>query len=158
VRLAAVAQAPVEAVEAVLGAPGDLQDVIGLAGLAVGQCGADPRLAGVVPGRFDQQPPCVGGAGLGDRALDRGLAGLLERGRQAQPGEQPSRRSEALPVAAEFEMDRECGQRVEPAEGAQARDRGPQPLVLGESRESLVERVLAREAVRSSVCEAVAAC
>ena len=43
VRLAALAQAVVEAVQAVLGAPGDLQDVVGLAGLAVGERGADPR-------------------------------------------------------------------------------------------------------------------
>jgi len=45
VRLAAFAQALVLAVEAVLGAPGDLQDVIGLARLAVVERDADPRRA-----------------------------------------------------------------------------------------------------------------
>ena len=59
----------VDAVQALLGAVGDLQDVVGLAGLAVGQRRADPRRAAVVPGRLDQQPAGERRAGLGDRAL-----------------------------------------------------------------------------------------
>jgi hypothetical protein len=69
VGLAALAQAGVETVQSVLGARGDLQDVVGLAGLAVGDRGADPWWAGVVPGGLDEQPAGIGRAGLGDRAL-----------------------------------------------------------------------------------------
>ncbi len=56
-------------VQALLGAVGDRQDVVGLAGLAVGQRRAEPRLAAVVPGRLDQQPAGERRPGLGDRAL-----------------------------------------------------------------------------------------
>ena len=61
--------AVVEAVQAVLGAPRDLQDVVGLAGLAVFERHADPRGALVVPGGLDEQPARVARTGLGDRAL-----------------------------------------------------------------------------------------
>jgi hypothetical protein len=52
---AAFAQPLVDAVEPVLGAPGDLEDVIGLAVLAVSQRRADAGWPLVVPGRLDQQ-------------------------------------------------------------------------------------------------------
>jgi hypothetical protein len=52
----------VEAVQAVLRAPRDLQDLIGLTGLAVGERDADPRLARVAPGGLDQEPARVGRA------------------------------------------------------------------------------------------------
>jgi hypothetical protein len=68
-RLAARAQAGVLAVEAVLGAPGDLEHVRGLALLAVSERRPGPGRAQVVPGRLDQQPAGVAGAGLGDGAL-----------------------------------------------------------------------------------------
>jgi hypothetical protein len=73
-RLAVCAQAGVESVQPVLGSPGDLEHVRGLSLLAVGDGRADSRLAQVVPGRFDQEPPRVAGAGLGDRALAAALA------------------------------------------------------------------------------------
>jgi hypothetical protein len=63
------AQAGVLAVEAVLGAPGDLEHVRGLALLAVSERRPGPGRAQVVPGRLDQQPAGVAGAGLGDGAL-----------------------------------------------------------------------------------------
>ena len=64
---AAAAHRVVDAVQALLGAVGDLQDVVGLPGLAIAQGGADPRRAAVVPGGLDQQPPRERAAGLGDR-------------------------------------------------------------------------------------------
>jgi hypothetical protein len=54
VGLAALAQAGVETLQSVLDAPADLQEVVGLAGLAVGDCGADPWRSGVVPGGLDE--------------------------------------------------------------------------------------------------------
>jgi hypothetical protein len=59
VGLAALAEAVVEAVQSVLGAPGDLQDVVRRVLLARAQGDADPGLAGVVPRGLDQQPPRV---------------------------------------------------------------------------------------------------
>ena len=56
VGLAAGAHALMDAVESLLGAVGDLQDVVWLAELAVGQCRAQAWLTGVVPGCFDEQP------------------------------------------------------------------------------------------------------
>jgi hypothetical protein len=89
VGLAARAAAPVGAVQAVLGAPGDLQDVVGLAGLAVLGRRPDPRRAGVV-GRFDQQPPADARAGLGDLALAGALGGLVQlRRRPSQDASRP---------------------------------------------------------------------
>jgi hypothetical protein len=43
-------------VQAVLGAVSDLQDVVGLALLAIAECRPDPWGSSVVPGRLDQQP------------------------------------------------------------------------------------------------------
>ena len=56
VRLAADAHGAIEAVQALLGAVGDREDVVGLAGLAVGKRRAEPLLAAVVPRQLDQQP------------------------------------------------------------------------------------------------------
>jgi hypothetical protein len=54
-------------VEAVLCSPGDLENVVGLAGLAVAEGDADTRLAQVVPGGLDHDAAGAAGAGLGDR-------------------------------------------------------------------------------------------
>jgi hypothetical protein len=89
----------------VLGAPGDLQHVVGLAGLAVLQRDADRWSAKVVQRGLDQQSPGDRGAGLGDRALVGCLAGLIQRWRQTEPARQPARGAEALPVAAELVGD-----------------------------------------------------
>jgi hypothetical protein len=51
---------------------------------------------------------------------------------------------EALPVAAEFEVHAERGQRVDAAEGPELGDRRPEPLVGCEARQALVECALAR--------------
>ena len=59
-----------------LGARGDLQDVVGLARLAVGEGDADPRRSGVVPGRLDQEAAGDPRTGLGDRPLGGRLPGL----------------------------------------------------------------------------------
>jgi hypothetical protein len=57
--LATLAHAAVHALEAVLRAPGDLQDVVRQALLAIRQRDADPWLARVVPGCLNEQPPGV---------------------------------------------------------------------------------------------------
>ena len=100
--------------------------------------------ARVVPGGFDQEPAGVG-RGLGDRALGLRLSGLIEARRQSEPGEQLAWRGEALPVAAELEMQHQRRQRVDAAKAPQPCDRRPQPVVGREPRQSLVERVLARD-------------
>src|SRR5215212_6292704 len=137
--LAAGPHPPVDAVKPLLGPPGDLQDVVGLAGLAVFERDPDPRLACVMPGRLDQEPPRDPRAGLRDRTLALALPGLVERRRQPQPRAEPPRRAEALPVAGELEVEHERGQRVDAAERPQPSDRRPQPLVLRQPREALVE-------------------
>ena len=53
--LPACAHAVVDAVQAQLRAIGDLQDVVGLAGLAGVLGDADPWIAAVVPGGLDEQ-------------------------------------------------------------------------------------------------------
>src|SRR5213596_247118 len=98
-RLAPLAEQSVEAVEAVLAAPGDLQHLGRLALVAGGERGADPRSAAVLPGGLDQQPARVAGACLGDRALAAALAGLLERGHQPEPAGELARGAEAAEVA-----------------------------------------------------------
>jgi hypothetical protein len=69
VGLAARPHPAMDPLQPMLGAPGDLQHVVGLAGLAVAQRGADRRLASIVPGRLDQQPAGGTRAALGDLAL-----------------------------------------------------------------------------------------
>ena len=54
VRLAAGAHAVVDAMQALLGAISDLQDMVGLTLLAVAEVHPDPRGTRVVPGRLDQ--------------------------------------------------------------------------------------------------------
>src|SRR5215211_6609764 len=56
-------------VQAALGTPGDLDHAWVLAGLAAGEHVADSGRVAVVVGCLDQQPPRVGGPGLGDRSL-----------------------------------------------------------------------------------------
>ena len=82
---------------------------------------ADPRRAHVVPGRLDQQPAGVGRAGLGDRAL-ASRTGRTDRSDGVSPShdDQLARRAEALPVAAELEMQRQRGQRVDAAKARAA--------------------------------------
>jgi hypothetical protein len=55
--------------QALLGVVSDLQNVVGLTVLAVGQGRADPWLPGVLPGGLDQQPARERRPGLGDRPL-----------------------------------------------------------------------------------------
>jgi hypothetical protein len=80
---AALAEPLVEAVKAVLGAPGDVEDVVGLALLAVLECHADAGWSLVVPCRFDQQPAGVTAAAWGSRSLSavrrlaRGVGGSV---------------------------------------------------------------------------------
>jgi len=62
--------------QAMLAAVGDLQDVIGLPFLAVGERRADTRFAAVVPGRLDEQAAGELRPGLRDRSVIVMLAGL----------------------------------------------------------------------------------
>jgi hypothetical protein len=128
-RLAAFAQSPVQSVEAVLGTPGDLEHVVGLAFVTAAQGDADARLARVVPGGLDQQSACVAGAGFGDRSACLAFAGLVRRGNQTESGGELAGSLEAAEVA-DLEAEDERGQCLDPAEAAQPRDRRPQLVLL----------------------------
>ena len=65
------------AVQALLGLPGDREHVGALAGLAALERLALGRGSALGPGRFDQQPAAVAGAGLGDLALPAALAAAV---------------------------------------------------------------------------------
>lgn len=96
------AQASVDAVQAVLGTPRDLQDVVGQPFVTAGERDTDARLAEVVPGRLDEDPPGVARAGLGDRPVGVGFAGLLAGGHQSEPGAElhrPGRTAEKSPAS-----------------------------------------------------------
>src|SRR6266516_6911606 len=69
-------------VEALLAAPGALNDDGVLAALAAGELVADRRPAARVPGRLDQQPADMAVADLGDRSLPPLLARGALRGHQ----------------------------------------------------------------------------
>lgn len=62
-------------VQASLRAPGNVDDLGGLAALATLQRFPDRGVAAVVVGGLDQKPAGVGGAGFGDRSLTALLAG-----------------------------------------------------------------------------------
>src|SRR5438034_8712832 len=97
--LGAGLQARPGAVQALLGAPGDRDRFGGLAVLALDERRAGSGVLAVVPGGFDQQPPRVPGAGLGDRAESSLLAGRGLRGDQADVAHQPLGPGEPLEVA-----------------------------------------------------------
>jgi hypothetical protein len=56
VRLATAAHPVIDPVQPVLGTIGDLQDMLGLAKLAIAEGHPDSRGASVVPGGLDEQP------------------------------------------------------------------------------------------------------
>jgi hypothetical protein len=68
-KLAAAAHAVIDPVQPLLRAVGDLQNMLGLALLAVFEGHPDPWGASVVPGRLDQQPASEARSRLGDRPL-----------------------------------------------------------------------------------------
>jgi len=111
----------------------------GLSLLAVLEGGADPGRAQVVPGGLDEQPAGVAGAALGDRTLPPALAGLVERGYEAEPGDELRRPREAGEVA-DLRCEHERGQRVDPTEAARAGEGRPPLALEREPGEALVER------------------
>lgn len=115
-RFATRLEAFVNAVQAVLRFPRDLQDVVRLPLLAAEQRLPDPRVAGVVPSRLDQQPSGDARPGFGDRSLVLALAGLIQRRRQPEPATQLPGRGEPRPVTNELEMQRERAARVQAPE------------------------------------------
>jgi hypothetical protein len=128
----------VETVEAVLRAPGDLEDVVGLTDLPVGQRGTDPGLAQVVPGGLDEEAAGEAGAGLGDRTARLARAGLVQRGDESEPSRQLAGSLEAAEVA-DLEMQHERRERLDAAEAAQPGDGRP---VLRLGRRSLYDGVI----------------
>jgi hypothetical protein len=119
-RLVALPHPFVDAVLTVLGACGDLQDVVGQPLLALVERPPDAGRTGVVPGGLDKDPPCVRGAGLRDRPVHVALAGLLSRSalhRAGEPGE-----------VGDLEHDDQRRERVQAAERAQAADQRPELL------------------------------
>ena len=137
-----------DAVQAVLRAPGDLKDVVGDAVVAGGERDADARGAQVVPGGLDEDASGVPGAGLGDRAVGIGFAGLLARGDEPQPGAQLHGARKALKVA-DLQDDDQRGERVDAAERAQPADDRPELRVARDPGEALVERFAAGEQARA---------
>lgn len=136
------AQAAVDAVQAVLGAPGDLHDVVRQPFVAAGERGTDAGLAEIVPGGFDEDPPGVAGAGLGDRPVGVCLAGLLAGGHESEPGAQLDGAGEASEVA-DLEHDHQRRERVDPAERSQPADDPPELVIARDMGESLVKRLAA---------------
>lgn len=113
----ALSQPVVDSVEAVLGAPGDLEDVVRLALLTVLESRADPGWALIVPGRFDQKPAGVTAAGLGDRAALARFARLGQRRDETDPRRELVWTGEAMPVA-DLALKGQRGQRVDATEAA----------------------------------------
>src|SRR5512140_1948047 len=140
--LLALAHPLVQAVEPGLGAAGDLQDVVGQPLLALVERLPDPGWAGVMPAGLDEDPPRVLRAGLRDRPVPIGPAGLLAGGHQPQPGAELHRAREPGEVA-DLEHDDQRRERVDPAERAEPADQRPELRVGRDVREPLVERVLA---------------
>jgi hypothetical protein len=69
VRLSACPHRGVEVMQPLPRTVTDLQDVVGLAFLAVGECGADAGFAAVMPGGLDQQATGECRSGLRDRPV-----------------------------------------------------------------------------------------
>ena len=73
-----------DVVEALLGFPGDRDRFGGLVLLAALGAGALAGRAAVVPGRLDQEPACVAGAGLGVEPCRRVWPELCSEGTSAR--------------------------------------------------------------------------
>jgi hypothetical protein len=110
------------AVKAIRGAAGHLDHARVLARLTGSQLIRGPRSAPGVLGGFDQQPPRVLGAGLGDRALAGLLVGGPLGGDQAEEGGELAGMGEALEVA-DLGAEPGRGQGVDAPKAAQTRDR-----------------------------------
>ncbi len=110
------------AVKAMRGAPGHLDHARILARLTGSQLIRGPRSAPAVLGGFDQQPPRVLGAGLGDRALATLLVGGPLGRDQAEEGGELAGMAEVLEVA-DLGAEPGRGQRVDAPKAAQTPDR-----------------------------------
>jgi len=97
-----------DAVQVLLGVPGDRDYGLVLAVLAALERRAEPGRAAVVPGGFDEQPPGVSAAGLRDRALAAGLAGAVLARHEPEVSHQPVGVLEAGEVA---DLDRQPDRR-----------------------------------------------
>ena len=109
-------------VESALRAPGDVDDLGCLPALAALERFTDRGPAAVVVGRLDQQPPGVGGAGLGDRSQPPLRAGGVLGGDDPEVGGELVGMIEALPFA-DLGAQPERGQRVDPAQASEPGDR-----------------------------------
>jgi hypothetical protein len=111
--------------------------------LAALERGALAGRAAVVAGRLDEEPACVAGAGLGDRALPSLLAGAVFGGDEPEVVHQLRGALEAGEVA-DLGAQSDRGERVDAAQAAQPRDRlGPR-----RERDELAEQPLDRVAAR----------
>lgn len=129
-------------VESSLRAPGDVDDLWWLVALAFLERAADAGLAAVVVGGFDQQPPRVGRAGLGDRSLTALLAGGVLAGNDPEVGRELVGVIEAVPFA-DLGAQADRGQRGDLAQASQPRDRRAARRARGELFELCLELVAA---------------
>ena len=109
-------------VQPALRAPGDVDDLGCLPALAALERLTDDGAAAVVVGGLDQQPAGVGGAGLGDRPEPALSAGGVLAGNDPEVGGELVGMIEAPPLA-DLRAQPERGQRVDPAQASQPRDR-----------------------------------
>jgi hypothetical protein len=86
-------------VEALLAAPGALNDDRVLSALAAGELVADLRSAACAPGRLDEETADVAVADLGDRALPALLAARMLGGHEPDEGHELLGPTEAVEVA-----------------------------------------------------------
>jgi hypothetical protein len=100
--------------------------------------GADEGMVAIVPGRFDEHPPQVRVAGLGDAALDPSCAARV-LGRNEAHVRHHARRSRKAPGIAELSRDRQGREIVDAAEAAQALDARPQRLEIEQRAEILLD-------------------
>ena len=109
-------------VQPALRVPGDVDDLGCVPALAALERLADDRAAAVVVGGLDQQPPGVGGAGLGDRPEPALAAGGVLGRDDPEVGGELVGMIEALPLA-DLRAQPERGERVDPAQAPQPGDR-----------------------------------
>jgi uncharacterized protein YfaA (DUF2138 family) len=127
------------AMQALLATPRALEHGGVLVAMAMRELATDRRSPAAVRGRLDQQPPCVAGAGLGDRALAAPLTRGALRGDQADEAQELLGRLETREVA-DLADQAQRGERVDAPHAAQPRDQLAMRSVASEAIELCLKR------------------